>query len=243
MQAWRLWLGVWAVALAASGCGTAAGNYFANRARDLGDVVRVEVNGALGVGAVVEAGGLLHAGFGGGVKPLWAGAGWCYGEGHAFAFRPHAVRARGSQVAFPLDPIPVGHSLWVLHMRQAPPHGSVHSCWWLLPGLFGESVVGSGAGVSRAPLWSAAALADPTVVHAPPGAAEVDGLDIDRAHLLAAHRWNHVHAFDVSVDVYALALHVGVGVSLGELADFLLGWFGVDFAGDDRPFVPGAGPR
>ena len=217
-----------------AGCNTAVGNYFGNRVRDLGEIVRVEVGGAIGLGAVVEAAGVVHVGLGGGAHPFWAGVGWNYGAGHAFIGRPHAVRARGSHVALPINPFPMGDPLWVLHLRQSPPHAGLHSCWWLLPGLFGESIVGSGSGVSRARLWTDAALRNPTVIHAPPGETVLDGINIDQERLLVAHRWNHVHAFDVSVDLYGGIVHVGVGVSLGELADFLLGWLGLDIAGDDR---------
>lgn len=33
---------------------------------------------------------------------------------------------------------------------------------------------------------------------------------------------------------------LGVESSVGEFAGFLLGWFGADIAGDDRPLVPAA---
>ena len=223
------------VLLVAGGCGTPLGRYFAHRARDLGEVFRVEMNGGLGLGAVVEAGGVAHVGLGAGAKPFWGGIGWSYGRGHAFIGAPHAVRARGGHAAVPCNPIPVGDPRWVLHVRHAPPHAAVHTCWWLLPGLFGESIVASGNGVSRAWLWSDAALREPSVIDVSPGQWTIDGVDLDRPRLLAAHRWNHVHAFDVSADVYAGVLHVAAGVSLGELADFVLGWFGVDLAGDDGP--------
>lgn len=224
-----------AVAACGSGCHTAVGRYFGNRAKDFGEVFRVEVNGGLGFGASVEAAGLLHAGLGGGTKPFFAGAGWNYGTAHGLLGAPHRAGARGSTVSLPLNPIPIGDPLWVLHLRQSPPHGGLHSCWWLLPGFFGESIVSAGGGVSRARLWTDAALREPTVLGAPPGATTLDGIDIDTARLRAVHRWNHVHAFDVSADVYALVVHVGVGFSLGEFADFLLGWFGLDIAGDDAP--------
>jgi len=230
--AWLLAGVVW-LAVLASGCGTAAGNYFANRGRDFGECFRLEVNGAMGVGASAEAAGLLHAGLGGGTKPFWAGAGWNYGTGHAFLAAPHRAAARGSSVSVPMNPIPVGDPLWVLHLRQAPPHHGVHSCWWLLPGFFGESIVSAGGGVSRAAMWSDAALREPTVIHAPAGADAVDGVAIDAERLRVVHRWNHVHAFDVSADVYLIFMQVGVGFSVGEFADFVLGWFGADIAGDD----------
>ena len=50
-----------------------------------------------------------------------------------------------------------------------------------------------------------------------------------------------LHWLDVEVDGAAF-LGMRIGISVGELADFLLGWFGVDIAGDDE--VPeGVAPK
>ena len=46
-------------------------------------------------------------------------------------------------------------------------------------------------------------------------------------------RWRAIHAFDIEVAAYAGLLHARLGFSPGEFADFLLGWFGLDLAGDD----------
>lgn len=42
-----------------------------------------------------------------------------------------------------------------------------------------------------------------------------------------------LHAFDVEVSVFALIIGFEIGISLGELADFILGLFTIDIAGDD----------
>lgn len=42
-----------------------------------------------------------------------------------------------------------------------------------------------------------------------------------------------VHAFDIEAHVFAGVIEVGVGFSPGQLCDFVLGWFGIDIAGDD----------
>lgn len=220
------------MAAAAPGCGTTVGRYFADRARDLGDCVRIEAGGTLGVGVVVEAAGLVHVGLGGGTQPFWAAAGWRYGTPHAFIGDTPAG-ARGSAIAAPVRALPSRDAPLALHVRVAGPDPAIHRCWWLLPALLGESAVASGAGLSRAPMWSRRALVDPVVEHAG-DATVLDGVRIDTDALRAAHRWNHVHAFDCGVDVYAGVVHVGVGVSPGEILDFVLGWFGLDVAGDDR---------
>jgi hypothetical protein len=166
---------------------------------------------------------------------MWGGVGWRYGTGHAFVGIP-SPRARGSAV---VAPVPLGTrpgSGIALHARVGGPDESIHGCWLLLPALFGQSAVPAGAGLSRAPMWSDLALVRPEVeFHDGASVTQIDGIRIDRDRLRAAHRWNHVHAFDVSVDVFAGVVHVGVGVSLGEVADFVLGWFGLDIAGDDTP--------
>ena len=46
----------------AGGCHTPVGNYFANRARDLGECFRVEVGGGVGIGGGAELGGIAHLG-------------------------------------------------------------------------------------------------------------------------------------------------------------------------------------
>jgi hypothetical protein len=47
------------------------------------------------------------------------------------------------------------------------------------------------------------------------------------------YRPRPITAFDIEAGVFAGFVGVHVGVSPGQLADFLLGWFGVDIAGDD----------
>ena len=42
-----------------------------------------------------------------------------------------------------------------------------------------------------------------------------------------------VHAFDLELSVFAGFLYTRAGFSPGEFLDFLLGWVGIDIAGDD----------
>ena len=55
-----------------------------------------------------------------------------------------------------------------------------------------------------------------------------------------AFRKAQVHAFDVEASVTAIFLSLRIGFSPGELVDFILGWFGVDIAADDRELGGGA---
>lgn len=56
----------------------------------------------------------------------------------------------------------------------------------------------------------------------------------------AVNRKARIHAFDIEAGVFAGIVGARVGFSPGEFVDFLLGWFGVDIAGDDeaRRFIP-----
>ncbi|MCZ6690087.1 MAG: hypothetical protein O7H41_10820 [Planctomycetota bacterium] len=46
--------------------------------------------------------------------------------------------------------------------------------------------------------------------------------------------WSRLHAFDVEAHLFLGVVGVRVGFSPGEFLDFLLGWVGVDIAGDDE---------
>jgi len=62
---------------------------------------------------------------------------------------------------------------------------------------------------------------------------DVWSYDLDDA-LMSAKMETAVHWTDVAVDVVPLFFAVRIGVSPGELADFLLGWFCVDIGADDQ---------
>ncbi len=50
-----------------------------------------------------------------------------------------------------------------------------------------------------------------------------------------------IHAFDIEASLHAGIVYLKAGFSPGELADFLLGWFGADIAGDDRALASSEG--
>ena len=58
------------------------------------------------------------------------------------------------------------------------------------------------------------------------------------ADAIRRNRRAHIHLFDIEVRVHALIMSARAGFSPGEFVDFLLGWFGVDIAGDDRGLEP-----
>ena len=47
------------------------------------------------------------------------------------------------------------------------------------------------------------------------------------------HFRNHVNGFDLEAGLFLGIIGCRVGFSPGQFADFLLGWFGLDIAGDD----------
>ena len=44
-----------------------------------------------------------------------------------------------------------------------------------------------------------------------------------------------LHAFDLEVSLFVLIFGIEIGISFGELLDFILGIFTIDIAGDDTP--------
>lgn len=96
--------------LAVSGC-RSPGNYLANRARDLGDCVRMQANLGMGLGASVKAAGLVHVGLGAGISGRHLGVGWDYGDGYAFGygcdFEAWDTEADWSAIGIPISLIPI----------------------------------------------------------------------------------------------------------------------------------------
>jgi hypothetical protein len=95
------------------------------------------------------------------------------------------------------------------------PYG--HGCFGLLPGIF--SMTGP----------------EPST---PRGGFGLRGLWDSKANR-PEDRFARVHIFDVEAGVSMLVVGARAGFSPGELLDFLLGWFGVDIAGDDHVLEEG----
>lgn len=73
-----LLLPLWLVGLG-TGCRTTVGNYFAKRARDLGDCFLAQAGLGVGLGVDVKAGGLLHADALFSIYFEGGSVGWVYG--------------------------------------------------------------------------------------------------------------------------------------------------------------------
>jgi hypothetical protein len=56
----------------------------------------------------------------------------------------------------------------------------------------------------------------------------------DGVNQVTGHFEDIVSSFDIEVNIGCL-LGARLGFSFGQFADFLLGWFGLDIAGDDSP--------
>ena len=192
------------------GCHTALGSYLANRARDLGECVQIQTGLCLGLGGGVRAAGIAHAGIGGG---FWTGRyalGWDYGFGHAFG----AATGPADEFAFELYP-PEPAGLPISHGVAFPFFSHVET---RLPA---RGDTGSGSGHTCFLLL--------------PGLLSFgDGGATWETEPASSTTWARVHAFDVGASVYAGVVFVSAGFSPGELLDFVLGWFGLDIAGDDR---------
>ena len=240
------WLARWGALLLAAvlltGCQTTVGNYFGNRARDFGEMFRLQVGGGFGVGASVSAAGLLDLPMAAANVSHKAGLGWVYGDGYFFGLGETGGFWEGEMLeirGLPWYWVPPNRSPYYLHRRidRSPRHSlsylyAQHVCVWFLPAFIGR------------------------VGPAEPPELEYRGSTFwrlsyaDRVFWAQTHPWiwsaearrinpkAHVHAFDVEASVYAGVVYVKVGFSPGELLDFVLGWFGIDIAGDDRPLEP-----
>ncbi len=217
-----------------AGCQTTIGNYFGNRARDFGECFRLQTGFGPGVGVSVSAAGLVHVGLGAAAYPRSLGVGWKYGDGYAFGLGESGDGWDGVTdltAIFPLASLihvvaspEIGHApimffLFPPHWEtEARPEPTIragpmeHGCWLFLPGVV-------------------------TVTSEPPdpegdyssGEIQVVWASEPRPHI----RWRRVHAFDVEVSVFAIFTYVRAGFSPGKFLDFLLGWVGIDIAGDD----------
>ena len=200
----------------AAGCNTAVGNYFANRGRDLGECFRGELGVGLGIGGGVRGAGLADVGLGFGGISRTTGIGWVYGDG--FAFSADKVQGHATsdfEVWLPFYHRSADNSALGMHLQRLG--GRQHDCFWLLPAAF-HSINDRVSSTLRYSPWSP---------------------KVNDAHVA----WARVHAFDVEVSAYALLIGVKVGFSPGEFVDFLLGWFGLDIAGDDRAWKPPLAPE
>ncbi len=213
-----------AALLFASGCQTTVGNYFANRARDLGDCFLLEAGFTLGLGVDVKVAGLAHASLG---VSLHEGlmVGLSYGNGPLKLALDH--RPLDSDVGVPFSLFSRGmlHRSDIITGRHRA--FLTHGCYGILPGLV--SWVG--------PIWGPHDLRRRMSWDEPDARwlwsqspAHEEG---SRRRKLI--RWARLHAFDIEVGANVLIIGARAGFSPGEFLDFLLGWFGVDVADDDRP--------
>ncbi|MCZ6689908.1 MAG: hypothetical protein O7H41_09920 [Planctomycetota bacterium] len=225
---WRLTILV-ALALCGAGCQTTVGNYLANRGRDLGECFRLEVGGGFGLGVSVKAAGIVHLGMAGAVVPRLYGAGWNYGKGHAFG---HGYRAWWWD--------------WDIDLTMASPVWGTLAAFDLLPPVHPETnqvvpfhvrfrtprpMPTMGTEVEHA-CW---AIVPPLLIPD-----ELPHQALFGPQTREEERRARVHDFDIEVAVYAGFVYARAGFSPGEFADFILGWFGVDLAHDDRPIgTPG----
>ena len=232
----RLLIPLFLVVIVTTGCQTTVGNYFTNRGRDLGECFRLQVGGGPGLGVGARVGGLLDVGLGVATYYREHGVGWHYGDGYAFGIgttgeleewdvnftilQPLAVIASPFLLLGPPE-IHGGNLAWLF---LAPPHWETmkshkdgwkreHSSWAVIPAYL-SLMNDETPEVSRGSdlLWS--------------------------RQVTDVTRKARVHAFDVEASVYAGIVYARAGFSPGELLDFLLGWFGVDIAGDDRGLGP-----
>ena len=228
-----------------TGCQTAVGNYFANRGRDFTESFAFQAGLGVGLDVHVKATGLAHLDVGTGVYlPFPTSFGILYGE-----VRPSSATGLegpfDAEVGIPLSMLRNGR----LHRSSMPREthfGSDHACYALLPAVF--SWIDSYPLVLKPDdpetrwLWDTAPIMEEADDRAPVEEPPPYGVHRDVSEYERYQRWSRVHAFDIEVGAFALILGFKAGFSPGEFVDFLLGWFGVDIAGDDRPLEPEEAP-
>ena len=211
---------------AAAGCETPAGKFLAQRAADFGDCFRLQAGVGAGFGASVRCAGNLDLGFDIGWFPREYGLGWDYGEGYAFG---HGRTGMAGDTEVNL----VFAAMLLAQDQNVP-----------LPPLHWQS--------TRTPYTS---LNPRVATHAcagffPAAISFINPVDVERepggpylqwsGRALRANPWEHIHVFDVEATAMIGFARISVGFSPGEFVDFVLGFFGVDFARDDGRFEPGA---
>ena len=211
----RLLIPVFLIVALTTGCQTTVGNYLVNRARDLGECFLLQTGLGVGLGADVKAAGLLHvAGIAGLYVPS-ASLGLVYGQSRPSDEGFGETDSMEGFIGIPFSLLGGGIAHYAWREQSGIDLDDVHVCYGFLPGLI--SFTGSGEyphEIQRAYwIWSKKMKGD-------------------------AFRWARIHAFDIEASVYAGIVYARAGFSPGEFVDFLLGWIGVDIAGDDRGLEP-----
>ena len=217
----RLLLPLLLAGFVTTGCQTTVGNYFANRGRDFGECFLVQAGFGFGLGVDVKAAGLVHADA---LLAFYArhwSVGWVYGDP-----RPREV------LAWEDFPFEGDRGALFFHSSLSCVGGIAggHSCFSILPAVLSwEDAFWLWSDIDELGEWMAERIDT-----WPPGF-DVEGWLKDREmERRPMHRWARLHVFDVEAGVFIGVVGARAGFSPGEFVDFLLGWVGVDIAGDDR---------
>ena len=218
--------------------------YLDERVTDFGDCFRLQTGLGPGIGMTVRAGGMLHVGLTAASVPRSLGVGWVYGEAYGLGFGSNGTGWDGEgDFSLPVwmlvfigglardttspinDPIHPFH--WQIEGAPKMTLSSAyaeHACWSFLPGVL--SVIGEPYHGGNPSAERPQAGTSPLPLEEHPRVWTCDARELNP--------YAHVHAFDIEVSAYAGVAYARAGLSPGEFLDFLLGWFGVDIAGDDR---------
>ena len=206
------------------GCNTAVGNYFANRARDFGECWRAEAGLGIGLGAGVRALGVGPLGFSFSNWGREFTVGAVYGELLPSVEPTQTPWSTELVLGFMGGTFTNRRVAAFSALPSGGKHGTLGDPEYGVIGLVVPALCG-------ARVWEGPE-GKPSVIgwiwSAPPPRG---------AGASPPPRWwsgSALHAFDVEAHAFALVVGVRVGFSPGEFVDFVLGWFGLDIAGDDR---------
>ena len=185
--------------------------YLGNRASDFLDQFRGSVGVGTTLGVRGQALGVVDTGLMVGVKPRAAALGWRYGTPLFFSEKDHLMDADQAEII--KTTTIVGLDFATGSYRSAQTSAAI------LPGLF---------------TWTDATPRDYQWL-VPEDADDFKERGwIWNAKNRRTNRYARIHAFDIELEVAVLA-YIDVGWSPGEFLDFVLGFFTIDIAKDDKP--------
>ena len=196
------------LALLCSAC-----NATANRGLDFLDQFRFVVGVTSGGGVRVNAGGIVHTGMNIGIKADGTAFGWKYGTPKSF-YTPSA------DVTFDADQALLFTTTTVSRLNyRAGSYRLGRESFFLLPALF--SRVDS-------------ARPDEIRWYVPEEGIQLNERNwIWSREAIRGTRAAQIRAFDLELEIGFIG-YLDMGYSPGETLDFLLGFFGIDLADDDR---------
>ena len=184
--------------------------YVGNRASDFLDQFRGSVGVGTTLGVSGRALGVIDTGLMIGVKPRAAALGWRYGTPLFFSEKDHLVDADQAEIIKATSVLGLDYA--------AGSYRTARTSFALLPAVF---------------TWTDATPTDYEWLVPESGAEFKQRSWVWNRENRRTNRYARIHAFDIEAQV-AIVAYLDVGWSPGEFVDFVLGFFTIDIAKDDK---------